>query len=472
MKVFRDPVHDIIRFDKRKDKLVLELIDSKEMQRLRRIKQLGFSSITYPGAEHSRFAHSLGTAYLMKRVIDHLTKQRGEQEKHWLEEITDNYDLLLCSALLHDIGHGPFSHAIESVTGIKHEKWTMQIINSPNTDVNRILENHKKGFAKDVADVIARVHHSETAVKLLSSQLDVDRFDYLLRDSLMTGAGYGRFDLEWLLHTITIGAVDGIPEVGLDFDKGLSIAEDFVMARYYMYKHVYFHKATRGAEWIAKKILQRVKELVAAKKIKCPKYLDVLFLIDTDKPDQIPNQMRHYLPSYLKLDDNILWYWFHEWAESDDISLRDLSCMILNRKLLKSVDVTDYDITDLMRIMGAIKDEALKLGEHYVHYIDIDTPSTSSYNDPYLSKKPRVNGEKTDGKTAMHLGDKKEAEEQKEASEYIFLFDKQKRYYDLARTSTIINAIREQRLKQQRLYYPGELHDALCKILEGGKNKC
>src|SRR5690606_11530687 len=119
----------------------------------------------------------------------------------------------------------------------------------------RILENHKKGFAKDVADVIARVHHSETAVKLLSSQLDVDRFDYLLRDSLMTGAGYGRFDLEWLLHTITIGAVDGIPEVGLDFDKGLSIAEDFVMARYYMYKHVYFHKATRGAEWIAKKIL-------------------------------------------------------------------------------------------------------------------------------------------------------------------------------------------------------------------------
>src|SRR5690606_696595 len=120
-------------------------------------------------------------------------------------------------------------------------------------EVHQILEGHQKGLAKEVADVIARVHSCVTVVKLLSSQLDVDRFDFLLRDSLMTGAGYGRFDLEWLLNTMTIGSVDGVPEVGLDFDKGLSIAEDFVMARYYMYKHVYFHKATRGAEILAKK---------------------------------------------------------------------------------------------------------------------------------------------------------------------------------------------------------------------------
>ena len=185
---------------------------------------------------------------------------------------------MLCSALLHDVGHGPFSHAIEDVMGIKHEVWTMQIINNPGTEVHEILETYKPGFAKEVADVIARVHPCEMVVKLLSSQLDVDRFDYLLRDSLMTGAEYGKFDLEWMINTLTIGLVDGVPEIGLDLDKGLSIAEDFVMARYYMYKHVYFHKTTRGAEIITRKILNRAKELIINDEMECPPYLDVLFL--------------------------------------------------------------------------------------------------------------------------------------------------------------------------------------------------
>lgn len=144
MKIFRDPVHDTISFDKEKDSFILDLINSKEMQRLRRIKQLGFSSITYPGAEHSRFAHSLGTAHLMRRVIAHLSKLRGKQERQWAQEVISNYDLALCAALLHDIGHGPFSHAIEDVTGIKHEKWTIQIINNPATAVHQILEGLRK----------------------------------------------------------------------------------------------------------------------------------------------------------------------------------------------------------------------------------------------------------------------------------------------------------------------------------------
>lgn len=469
MKVIRDPVHDIISFDKEKDDIVLKLINTKEMQRLRRIKQLGFSFITYPGADHSRFAHSLGAAHLMKRVIDHLSKLRDEQERQWVQEIMDNYHLSLSAALLHDIGHGPFSHALEDVTGIKHEIWTVQIINSPATEVHQILENYKTGFAKEVADVIARVHSCVTAVKLLSSQLDVDRLDFLLRDSLMTGAGYGRFDLEWLLNTMRIGSVDGVPEVGLDYDKGLSIAEDFVMARYYMYKHVYFHKATRGVEILAKKFLQRIKELVQDKKVDCPEFGDVLFLIKSAQPEE----MEQYLPSYLELDDSIVWYWFHLGKKSEDDYLRDISNRILNRKLLKSVDVSNMGINDLIAVREAIMAEAEKLSKYYVNYIEIDTPSTSSYKDPYLSNRfvrieegiPEGFVENND--TSAHT------DEQLEASEHIFLFDQQKRPHDLARTSTIINAIRDQTVRQQRLYYPPELHEAVCKIFRNkGRRVC
>ncbi|NLC51353.1 MAG: HD domain-containing protein [Firmicutes bacterium] len=456
MKIFRDPVHDIIRFDKETDKLILDLIETKEMQRLRYIKQLGFSSITYPGAEHSRFSHSLGTAYLAKRIVARLAEQRGIQEKRWLKEITDNYYLLLCSALLHDIGHAPFSHAFENVTGIKHEKWTLQIINNPDTEVNQVLESHRKGFAKEVADVIARVHPCQTVVKLISSQLDVDRFDYLLRDSLMTGAGYGRFDLEWMLHTITIGEVDGVPEVGLDFDKGLSIAEDFVMARYYMYKHVYFHKTTRGVEIIARKILERVKGLLLDnEKIQCPDCLEELL----KKPESASQSL------YLELNDSILWYWFHVWTKSHDDYLRELCNRIVNRKLLKSADLSRFGPKELISIFWLMKEEGARLGGNYADYIEIDTPSTSSYSDPYLFKRSRADGEK-EVKTVEGNNAYDNMEDAKEASEYIFLFDKQKNPHDLARASTIINAIREQKLEQQRLYFPVELHKYLCTILE------
>lgn len=442
MKVFRDPVHDIISFDKVQENYILDLIDSKEMQRLRRIRQLGLSSYTYPGAEHSRFAHSLGTAFLMKRVIERLQRVRGKQEKQWLQEVFDNQDLVLCSALLHDIGHGPFSHAIEDVMGVKHEVWTMQIINNPDTEVHELLETYKPGFAKEVADVIARVHPCEMVVKLLSSQLDVDRFDYLLRDSLMTGVGYGKFDLEWMINTLTIGQVDGVPEIGLNLDKGLSIAEDFVMARYYMYKHVYFHKTTRSAEIITRKILNRAKELIISKEMECPPYLDVLFLSK-------PEDKEKFLPSYLELDDNILWHWFHQWVNSNDKLLSNLCDKLLNRKLLKSRDISGINVVNLISYLKVLEEPP------YGDFIAVDNPSTSSYKDPYISKRTRT---ETDGI--------EKDKEQREATEQIFLFNTSKKHFELARKSPIIFAIRDQTVEQERLYYPVELQETVDKIFE------
>ena len=318
----------------------------------------------------------------------------------------------------------------------------------------------EKGFAQQVVDVIARIHSCEAVVKLLSSQLDVDRIDYLLRDSLLTGAGYGRFDLEWLLHTITIGAVGGMPEIGIDYDKGVSIAEDFVMARYYMYKHVYFHKATRSMEIIIKKVFDRVKCLMASNDIKYPIQLDVLSLNVQDESEE----MKQCLKAYLELDDSIFWYWFRKWEKSSDDCLKCLCKRLLNRKLLKSVDVSNLGINQLMEMVGSIKDEAALIGEYFPDYIEIDTPSTSSYKDPYLSKKPRTykGNQVRSGEYGYTDEDK---EEQTEASEHIFLFDKQKKCYDLARVSPVINAIREQNLEHQRLYYPEKLHNAVCKFL-------
>lgn len=260
MKVFRDPLHNVIQFDEEEDKLFLSLIETKEFQRLRFIKQLGFSSFTYFGAEHSRFSHSIGSWHLMKRFVSQLKLLKDKKSKKMVEDITDQLDLALAAALLHDLGHGPFSHVIEEQLAYNHEFWTRNIIKG-NTEVNDVLESYRKNFSDDVADVIERTHENKAIIKLLSSQLDVDRMDYLQRDSLMTGAGYGNFDLEWLINCLRIGEVDGQIEVGLDLDKGLSIAEDFVMARYYMYKNVYFHKTTRCAEVLFRSILDRVFKL-------------------------------------------------------------------------------------------------------------------------------------------------------------------------------------------------------------------
>ncbi|MCY0876986.1 MAG: HD domain-containing protein, partial [Firmicutes bacterium] len=255
MKSFRDPVHNLIAFSDR-DQLIVDLINTREVQRLRRIRQLGLSHIAYPGAEHSRFVHSLGVAHLMRRFLDSDAGREGE----FGAELAEYRQLAIASALLHDVGHGAFSHALETVTGVRHERFTTAIVRAQSTEVHAVLERHEPGLAEKVAQVVERrFQPSRAIVKLLSSQLDLDRTDYLLRDALMTGAGYGTFDVEWMLHVLRLGEVDGELEVGLDLEKGQSIAEDYIMCRYYMYLHVYFHHTTRAAEVMMETLLRRAQ---------------------------------------------------------------------------------------------------------------------------------------------------------------------------------------------------------------------
>ncbi|MCF6092840.1 HD domain-containing protein [Microaerobacter geothermalis] len=435
MKVFRDPVHNIIQFDKQDERLIIDLLDTPEFQRLRHIRQLGFSFLTYPGAEHSRFSHSLGVIHVMKRFIEKLSRSKEKDAKRFVEEINDQRMLALVAALLHDIGHGPFSHALERITKVRHERWTVKIITG-DTMVKEVLESYRTGFSEEVAEVIRRTHSSKAVVKLLSSQLDTDRIDYLLRDSKLTGAGYGTFDLEWLINSLRLGSINGEMEVGLDLDKGKSIAEDFVMARYYMYVNVYFHKTTRSAELLVEKIFERVSELKTG-----------------GVPVEIPDDLQQLLEMglsdeglfhYLKLDDHIIWYFLSRWAKHDDPILSDLSKRLLNRKLYKII----LRSMDWFTLMELAKNAEKSHGIPQKYLLLRDEISSSSYKDTYIMHKPHDF----------------EGPQEQEASEQIFLFDEEGKEYELSQVSDVIKTIRNKQIIREGYYVPEYLRDAILEV--------
>lgn len=449
MSKFRDPVHNFISFDKKADRLLLDLIHTKEFQRLRHIRQLGLSMFTYPGAEHSRFTHSLGVVHLMRRFLRHLIETEPMCPA-WADELQEHRVVAEAAALLHDIGHGPFSHVLERLTGERHEQWTIRTLLG-DTEVHQVLEGHRTGLSQEVAEVIRRTHPSRLVVKLLSSQLDVDRMDYLLRDSLMTGAQYGRFDLEWLLHTLRIGVVNGQPEVGLDVKKGISVAEDFVMARYYMYLHVYLHKTTRSADLMLDKIFERATELVRSGcELSMPPELYRLFFSGGEER----------LADYLRLTDAVIWYTLDRWQDAEDPILSTLCRRLLRRQLYKPIELGEHDPLALMDVW-----EELLAGEPWpIRYLVLADEATSSpYTDSYLLDE----GLSHESPETAEAGEAKEAAAggEAEASENIYLFDEQGRAYELSRTSPLIRALRNQRTSLRRLYVPETLRGRMLEVM-------
>ncbi len=238
-KVFKDPVHRYVHV---RDRAIWDLIGTKEFQRLRRIKQLGTTYLTFHGAEHSRFNHSLGVYEIIRRIIDNVFEGRPEwDEKERL--------LSLCAALLHDLGHGPFSHSFEKVFDFDHEEFTQAIILG-NTEVNQVLKRVSPDFPTKVAEVIAKTYSSKLVISLISSQIDADRMDYLQRDAYFTGVSYGHFDMERILRVMRPREDQVVIK-----HSGMHAVEDYIMSRYQMYWQVYFHPVTRSAEVILTKIL-------------------------------------------------------------------------------------------------------------------------------------------------------------------------------------------------------------------------
>ena len=321
-RIYRDSVHNIIRLrtDTPEGALIAKLVDSAEFQRLRRIRQLGLAHYAYQAAEHSRFSHSLGAFHLATRTLAKL---------HLKYRISDSDQIAVrVAALLHDIGHGPFSHVIEPILGFHHEDFTIEAVLSSDTEVGKLLKAYSPGIAEDVANIINGSFRPMALAQLVSSQLDVDRMDYLLRDSLMTGVKYGVYDIEWIIKSLEMNEADDQLYISA---RGLYAVEDYLQARYYMFRQVYFHRTLRSAESVLQSLLRRALTLFRAG--------EAVWHVPGEAFERVLKGEKLSLAEHLELDDADFIYHIKQWQRAGDTILSDLSARFLNRRLFKAFDL-------------------------------------------------------------------------------------------------------------------------------------
>lgn len=350
-KVFRDPVHNYITVN---HPVIYDLINSKEFQRLRRVKQVSTTVFTFHGAEHSRFSHCLGVYEIARRVTEIFDAK--------FPEIWDtNEDLLtMVAALLHDVGHGAYSHTFEKLFDTDHEAITQEIITSPDTEVNAILRQVSPDFPEKVASVINHTYHNKQVVQLISSQIDCDRMDYLLRDSYYSGANYGQFDLTRILRVIRPKKDSIVFEY-----NGMHAVEDYIVSRFQMYMQVYFHPASRAMEVLLQNLLKRAKYLY---------HIDSHFFEKTS-PNLIPflaNQAS--LADYLSLDDGVMNTYFQAWISAEDDILADLASRFVNRKVFKSVTFEEESRKDLSHLVELVKSVGFDPDYYTGIHVNFDLP--------------------------------------------------------------------------------------------------
>lgn len=321
-KIIRDPVHDVIAFrmEKPVDRLLFSLIGAAEFQRLRRIRQLGLASLAYPGADHARYSHSLGVMETARKILSQVRQSFPVDEEQETVCVT--------AALLHDLGHGPFSHVFEQVTGIEHESLTRRIIKDPASDVHQRLAEHDRALPEKLVAFLSS-REPTFLHDIISSQLDADRLDYLLRDNLMTGSRYGDYDLGWLLHAFTVDPISNRLAVTW---KGVSAVEAYLQARFHMYRNVYFHKVVRSAEGMVRLALQRAKRLAVQDRLPAPTRNDGLYKALLGQ--------RLTAEEFTDLDDISVTHCFKLWTRAEDPILAGLCRGLLFRELFKTRDVS------------------------------------------------------------------------------------------------------------------------------------
>ena len=353
----RDSIHNIIGFKGNQfENMLWELINTRPFQRLRRVKQLGFSYLVYPGATHSRFAHSIGVFHIARRMMKIIERHLGEGS---FQEAQAQH--ALAAALLHDVGHGAFSHAFEEVGKrlkiemAKHETVSKKLI--LDSEISECLKTMGSGFHKDVAGVIDEDIPPTLYSAVISSQFDADRLDYMQRDRMMCGTRHGAIDFEWLVENIMVGDVN----VGVDTEslgkiptfvigpKAIAAAETFVLGLFQLYPAVYLHKTTRGVEVLFTELLVKVIELSRdgsfAKTGLPENHPLVQFARDSDNIEHV-----------LCLDDSVVWSALNLLSESEDKLISDFSKRLRSRKLYKVIDVREE-----LRKSGATEKELDKM---------------------------------------------------------------------------------------------------------------
>lgn len=377
--ILRDPVHGLVSFESPETALVPALLDCEEVQRLRRIRQLGLASLVYPGADHTRFSHAIGTAHVMTRFLARLSALASElpTSQHLTPEHAEE---AVVAALLHDLGHGPFSHLFEDAlpSGPSHEDWTSRILLDPTTSVHRVLAARRAELPERVAKLVHGEHALTFLARTVSGTFDVDRCDYLLRDAHATGVGYGRYDLEWLLRSLrlcpTVSAPGATPGLAIDGSHGLPAIESFILARLFMFQQVYFHKAGRASEWLLARILERVRELV----------------LDGCAPPALPDALRSLmltgeapLAEYLGLDDPVLWTALSAWQHSQDAALSDLTRRLVKRQLFKTYELFGEAAAPeaAEARLAVARDVAKRAGLQPTRYVGLDLAVDEPFDD-------------------------------------------------------------------------------------------
>lgn len=330
-KIFNDPVYGFVTIP---SELIFDIIEHPYFQRLRRIKQLGLTDMVYPGALHTRFHHAIGALHLMQLTLDNL-RSKG----HYIND--KEYEATLIAILLHDVGHGPFSHALENtlLPGIPHEKLSFSIMQLFNKVFNGALELCLKIF-KNQYD--RKFFH-----QLVSSQLDIDRLDYLKRDSFFTGVSEGTIGANRIIKMLDIKDDQIVVE-----EKGIYSIENFLSARRLMYWQVYLHKTTVSCEKMLIQLIRRAKYLEQkGMALEATEYLSLFLKNDFTIYDFYENEV--IINAYCQLDDFDIWYAIKKWTKHKDKILSLLSNMILERRLFKikltNVKPTPDEINNLKK---------------------------------------------------------------------------------------------------------------------------
>ncbi len=370
--IINDPVHGVMAFDRDEKKLLKRFIDKELFQRLRRIKQLGCGDLIFPGAVHTRFNHSIGVCYLAKRVCQHL--------RIGLKNETERHEIMV-AALLHDVGHGPFSHAFESLFDIKYkEKIKNELlveeckIKHDKEWLKMFIENFPNSFNKKInKKKITSILIDKTegiASEIISSQLDVDRMDYLLRDSHFCGVPYGKIDLKWLISSLSKIPINKNPRLGIT-KKGIGALEHYILARRLMTRNIYYHGKIKAAEYYVREFLHEL--IKNYKKYNLKNFVLLKFLIKYNEYSEkvvtlksikdIKNSKKSFLKSafnlYKNITDDDIWYLIKTIANKNESN----KCVEISKRLIKRI-LPEYFSLDPSTISKA-RDiiEKYKLGQ-------------------------------------------------------------------------------------------------------------
>ena len=341
-RTYHDPLHRGIGLDRQApaEGMVMDLVDTAPFQRLRRIRQLGPAYLTFHSAESSRFTHSLGVFHLARRAFEGMLPLAPELEAY--------RGLLYGAALLHDIGHGPLSHTGEEMFGLHHEAWSARVIRH-HPEIHDCLESHASGTAEAVANLLEHGRSPHPLIKhLVSSQLDCDRLDYLLRDSYSTGTRYGQLDLDRILGALTL-APDGDMAI---HPKGLMAVEHYLVVRNLMYRSVYNHRLNVVCNWLLEKLILTARQLGPDQV-----WTDEVMATWLWQPDQIR------LEDFLANDDQRTGYHLQRWQAEAPAALAELSGRFLDRRLLKATAVEHLSPADQLQLLAT----ARRLADRHGH---------------------------------------------------------------------------------------------------------